>query len=205
MTIGQRSFAAVYDRLMAWAERTVYPKYRSYVAGEAKGKVLEVGAGTGVNLRYYPKDVSLTIVEPNPHMLRRLNRRAQEFDVTFEAHGSAAEGLPFPDRTFDTVVATLVLCSVADPANGLQEIRRVLVDGGELRFIEHVRSATSGWARVQNWMTPLWSWAAQGCHPNRDTVSIVRESGLEPVEIKTFSFGPYPTRPHVAGVARRVD
>ncbi len=205
MGIGQRIFATVYDRVMARAEKTVYAEYRPYVAGQAKGKVLAIGAGTGANLRYYPQGVSLTVVDPNPHMLRRLRRKARELAVELEAYELRAEGLPFPDRSFDTVVATLVLCSIDDPAQGLGEIRRVLVDGGELRFMEHVRGETSGWTRLQDWVTPVWKRFVQGCHPNRNTLAAIRQAGLEPVETKSFVFGPYPIRPHVAGVARRID
>ena len=205
MGISERIFAAVYDRVMARAEKTVFAKHRPYVAGKARGKVLEIGAGTGANLRYYPQGVSLTVVDPNPHMLRRLQRKAESLEVKLEAHELEAEELPFPDHSFDTVVATLVLCSVGDPAQGLGEIRRVLVDGGELRFIEHVRAETPGWARVQGLVTPLWKRVGLGCHPNRNTLAAIRQAGLEPVETTSFAFGPYPIRPHVAGVARRVD
>ncbi len=198
-----RLFAAIYDRLTAGAERRVFARWRLYVAGQARGRVLEIGAGTGANLRYYPKDVSLTILEPNRHMLRRLRARAAQLGIRVEAVERPLESLPFPDESFEAVVGTLVLCSVDDPLAGLREVRRVLKPGGELRFMEHVRAEGGGWARFQDLTTPLWKRLGAGCHPNRDAVASMRQAGLEIVELRRFRFGPYPVRPHVAGVARR--
>lgn len=198
-----RLFAAVYDRFMAGAERTVFARWRPCMAGGAAGRVLEIGAGTGANLRYYPKGVRLTVLEPNPHMLRRLRPKAEALGLDLEFVTDAAERLPFPDASFDTVVATLVLCSVDDPARGLREAFRVLAPGGQLRFMEHVRSASRGWAVFQDLVTPVWKWAGAGCRPNRDTVGLIRAAGFEVVELKEFRYGPYPVRPWVAGVARR--
>ncbi len=205
MTRKSRVFAALYDRLSARSEKGVYASYRPYVAGQARGRVLEIGAGTGANLRYYPSDLTLTVVDPNPHMLRRLEAKAAAMEVSVEVMEQAAEELPFADQSFDTVVGTLVLCSVDDQATSLGEIRRVLVPGGEFRFMEHVRATTGGWARLQDWITPVWKIFGDGCHPNRDTLSAMREAHLEVVEVRSFQFGPYPTRPHLAGIVRRPD
>ena len=103
------------------------------------------------------------------------------------------------------VLATLVMCRVDDPAAALTEVRRVLVPGGELRFMEHVRALTGGWGRFQDWATPVWKRIGGGCHPNRDTAATLKQVGLEVVEMQSFSFGPYPVRPHIVGVARCVN
>lgn len=136
-------------------------------------------------------------------MLRRLEANAAKLNLSLETGGHGAEELPFADNSFDTVVATLMLCSVDDPARSLEEVRRVLALGGELRFMEHVRAASRGWARFQDWVTPVWRRILAGCHPNRDTLSSIRETGFEVVELRTFNYGPHPSRPHIVGVARQ--
>ncbi len=199
-----RLFAAVYDRVTASAERSVFPRWRAFAAGEAKGRILEIGAGTGANLSYYPKGAQLTVIEPNPHMMKRLKAKAESLGISVSFIDQAAERLPFPDGSFDTVIATLVLCSVDYPAHSLSEIARVLTKGGELRFMEHVRSV-SGWRRFQDFSMPFWKTLAGGCHPNRDSVAAIKATGLEVVDLRPFSFGPYPVRPHVAGVAKKTS
>ncbi len=203
MPISQRLFAAVYDRLGRSAEAGAYGDYRPFVAGEATGKVLEIGAGTGANLAFYSPKVSLTAADPNPHMLRRLKHKAETLGLSVEVLELGAEALPMADDSLDTVVSTLVLCSIGDPAKALGEVRRVLVPGGELRFIEHVRAGGTSWARFQDFVTPVWRWFGGGCHPNRDSLTSIRQAGLEIVEVKPFVLGPYPVRPHIAGIARK--
>ncbi|MBM4405848.1 MAG: class I SAM-dependent methyltransferase [Chloroflexi bacterium] len=198
-----RLFAAVYDRVTASAERSVFPAWRAYVAGEAKGRVLEIGAGTGANLPYYPKGVRLTVIEPNPHMMKRLKAKSTRLglQVTYVTE-AVAERLPFLNASFDTVVSTLVLCSVDDPIHSLREVRRVLAARGELRFMEHVRDS-GRWRHFQDISTPLWRRVGAVCHPNRDTVAAIRAAGLEVAEVRAIRFGPYPVRPHVVGMARK--
>ena len=135
-------------------------------------------------------------------MLRRLEAKALRLGRSFTAVPGAAEQLPFPDASFDTVIATLVLCSVGDQTQVLTEMRRVLSPRGVLRFMEHVRSGGAGWFRFQSAITPVWKRVGAGCHPNRDTLAAIRDAGFEIVEVKSFQYGPYPTRPHVTGMAR---
>jgi SAM-dependent methyltransferase len=114
-----------------------------------------------------------------------------------------AESLPFPDDSFDTVVASMVLCSVTSPGRAAEEMGRVLRPGGELRFLEHVRSTNRAWAGVQDAITPVWSVFSGGCHPNRDTPATIRSAGFQ-VRVRRFPFGPpTPARPHTLGVARK--
>ena len=205
LRLRQRAFAFSYDFLGKSADRGVYKEYREYVAGQATGRILEIGAGTGANLGYYPADADLTLSDPNPFMLERLERKASDQGISVRTDHHAGEELPYADGSFDTVVSTLVMCSVSDPARSIVEIARILKPGGDFRFMEHVRGEGFIRERFQDLMTPLWRAFGDGCHPNRSTVSTIRQSGMEIAETRSFTFGPYPFRPHVAGVARKPD
>ncbi|HXG41141.1 MAG TPA: class I SAM-dependent methyltransferase [Dehalococcoidia bacterium] len=204
---GHKWFAAVYDRLCARAEATFLRPVRADVAGGARGLVLELGCGTGANFPYYRDDARVVATEPDPYMLARAARRARALGRPIAIVQAVAEALPFPDATFDTVVATLVLCSVDDPLRALAEARRVLRPGGELRFYEHVRYPAGPLALLQDAVTPIWRWFGAGCHPNRDTPRLFREAGLEVVRLDwSEPLPPLPpmclARLHVLGVAR---
>ena len=176
-------FALVYDRMTAGAERAGLADERRSLLANARGKTLELGAGTGSNVAHWPAAVTeLVLTEPDPHMARRLRRKlGQEppgFD--FEVVEVGAERLPFGDGEFDTVVATLVLCTVADPAAAAAEIARVLKPDGRLLALEHVRDpAGGGLAGWQDRMRRPWGWLAAGCHPNRDTRATLAAAGFD--------------------------
>jgi ubiquinone/menaquinone biosynthesis C-methylase UbiE len=173
------------------------------LAGEARGRVLEVGAGNGLNFAHFGNASSVVAVEPEPTMLRQARRRAGELARPVRLVRAVGEALPFPDESFDTVVVSLVLCSVSDPKATATEVRRVLRSAGELRFLEHVRSGSPRAARWQDRVDRLWGLFSGGCHANRDTVATLRAAGFE-VEGRSFPFGPpSPARPHVLGVARK--
>jgi ubiquinone/menaquinone biosynthesis C-methylase UbiE len=175
---------------------------RDELVDGVRGRVLEIGAGTGLNLRRYAPGVEVLALEPEPTMVRKARDRGRTAVARVRVVRGVAEALPFADGTFDTVVACYVLCSVADQAKAIGEIRRVVRPGGEVRVYEHVRSPHPGWALVQDLVTPAWHRVGCNCHPNRDTVSALRAGGFE-VEVRRFSFGPpAPVRPHVLGVAR---
>ncbi len=174
---------------------------RRLLAG-ARGAVLEIGGGTGANLPHYRDVDSVIVCEPDPFMRKRLGPKLEEARVPVEISAAGAEALPFPDGSFDTVVSTLVLCTVPDQGAALDEVRRVLRPGGRLLFIEHVRAAGSA-ARWQDRLEPLWGRLLGGCHPNRETFAAIEETGFE---IETFE-GFYPPEPlsvltpHVQGSA----
>jgi ubiquinone/menaquinone biosynthesis C-methylase UbiE len=205
---GHRWFAAIYDRMMASAERSYMRKVREEIAGGASGRVLEVGAGTGANFSYYNDHAEEIIAtEPDPYMLERAKRRAGEISRTIDVRQGPAEELPFEDDSFDTVVSTLVMCSTGDPRKALSEARRVLKASGQLRAFEHVRYEHAFGAFWQDVITPAWRWFGAGCHPNRDTVNLVREAGFEFERLElTKPTPPVPpmvfTRPHILGIAR---
>jgi ubiquinone/menaquinone biosynthesis C-methylase UbiE len=172
---GHPWLAAALDLLM----RPMYPA-RRLVVPEARGDVLELGVGTGLNFDLYdPAAVTRLVgVEPDPHMLRRARPRAATLPFPVELHETGAERLPFADDRFDTVVVTWALCTIPDPAGALAEARRVLRPGGRLLFIEHTRSPQGGVVRLQEALSPLWSRLAGGCRLDRAAVDLVRASGL---------------------------
>jgi ubiquinone/menaquinone biosynthesis C-methylase UbiE len=197
--------ALAYNRCMAGGEKAGLAETRSQLLAHAQGDVLEVGAGTGLNLRHYPGDIrSLTVTEPDPAMLRRLQRAVDAAGRPAVALRAPAEDLPFDDASFDTVVATLVLCSVDDQRRALRELRRVLRPAGRLLFFEHVRSDDDKLARRQdrlNWVTRLVSM----CDCNRSTLRTVESSGLvvEDVVHGDLPKSPLFLRPMIVGRAVR--
>jgi ubiquinone/menaquinone biosynthesis C-methylase UbiE len=165
--------------------------------------VLEIGGGTGSNLRYYVAGVtSLTLTEPEQPMLKRLEKKVREQRSVVKVVRAAAEELPFADDSFDTVVSTLVLCGVEDQTRSLREIRRVLRPGGRLVFIEHVRSDDPKLAKTQDRMNRLNRFLA-GCDCNRATLDAIRNAGfeVESVEQTTLSEVPKFVSPAIVGTA----
>ena len=192
--------AFIYDISLAISERRGMAARRGELLASARGRVLELGAGTGLNLRHYPDDVDLVVSEPDPGMRARLKRRAGR-DVTVVDAG--AESLPFPDDSFDTVVSTLVLCTVAAPDVALAEVRRVLASGGRLLLIEHVRAEAPRLARRQDRFAGLWHACAMGCRCNQPTVELLERAGLS-LELAPSRWRGMPSvvRPLVVGTAR---
>jgi SAM-dependent methyltransferase len=198
-----RVFAALYDHLLAPSERSWLGEQRRRLLAGVSGEVLEIGGGTGVNLAHYGNVDRLVVTEPEEPMRRRLEQRARSAARPVVVQDAPAEHLPFAESSFDTVVSTLVLCTVGDPSAALAEIRRVLRPGGRLLFIEHVRGEGRR-GRVQERITPLWRVLAGGCHPDRDTVSVIRRQGLEVRELTSLEprgLLELVVRPVVVGVA----
>jgi ubiquinone/menaquinone biosynthesis C-methylase UbiE len=199
---GHPWFAAVYDRLTRSAERNFLGAHRAWLCARAVGRVLDLGAGTGANLRYLAADVELLAAEPDPYMLGRARRRAAALGRPVAFLTDAAESLSLETASVDAVLATLVFCTVDDPARALGEIRRVLKPGGRLLFLEHVRLEHAPWGRIQDAVTPLWRALFAGCHPNRDTVTAIRQAGFDIEELERYSWGPLPGPLFVRGAGR---
>jgi ubiquinone/menaquinone biosynthesis C-methylase UbiE len=180
-----RAFSALYDRGLRASEKAGLEEMRRELLAEAGGRVLEIGAGTGVNVALYPQAVEeLVLVEPDPHMSKRLRQKLAASGRAAEVVEAPAERLPFDGASFDTAVATLVLCTVPDPVATVAELARLLKPGGQLLFIEHVRSERASLARWQDrWERP-WKFLADGCHCNRDTLATLRASELQPRDVQ---------------------
>jgi ubiquinone/menaquinone biosynthesis C-methylase UbiE len=201
-----RLFAALYDRVViAGPERGGLREMRAELLAAARGRVLELGAGTGLNLAHYGKSVTdLVLTEPDPHMAKRLRARAAVNRIPSEVVEAGAEQLPFDDGSFDTIVATLVLCTVDDPPRAVAEAARLLKPDGQLLLIEHVRADDPRRARWQDRFERPWGWVGAGCHPNRDTAATLNASfdtsALQPDQMPGTA--PPIVKPLIRGTAR---
>ncbi|NUT91640.1 MAG: class I SAM-dependent methyltransferase [Saccharothrix sp.] len=197
-------YAAVYDRYNRGAERTWLGEARALALSHARGQVLEIGAGTGMNLLRYRDVEKVVATEPDPAYLRQLRRRVPEAQVPVEVVDAPAERLPFPDASFDTVVSTLTLCSVDDPARSAAELRRVLRPDGALLLVEHVQTDAGGFVRAaQHASVPFWRLFVGGCRTNRPTLRTLAGAGFEVKELDRFNppHVPFVMFPFVVAVA----
>ncbi|HEY3358631.1 MAG TPA: class I SAM-dependent methyltransferase [Polyangia bacterium] len=177
---------------------------RASLCHRARGRVLDLGIGTGLNLLAYPTVDSVIGVDTSEQMLAVARARALacRYPVVLARH--AAEAMPFEDGEFDTVVSTFALCSVQDPAAVAREIRRVLSPDGLFLFLEHVRSPDPQLRRWQERFRWPWGKLLGGCDPSRDVVGAIRQAGLRIVELEEFDGRWLPlVRPHVMGAATR--
>ncbi|MEW8185619.1 MAG: class I SAM-dependent methyltransferase [Candidatus Thiodiazotropha endolucinida] len=169
-----------------------------------KGSVVEVGPGNGVNFRYYPKDLSVIAIEPNPYMHERLKEAAQTYNVDMELISTSAEVLELDDASIDAVICTLVMCTITNPEVALAEVHRVLKPGGHFIFIEHVAAPKGSGLRIaQDLLQRPWRWLFEGCHTNRETARLIEAAGFDKVEYECFKskIMPPPILPQIVGVA----
>jgi len=195
---GHPIVAGMLDVVMSGLKRV-----RHKVVPAATGDVLELGFGTGLNLPSYEGISSLVAIEPDPHMRRRAAKRAERLGVDVELEDAFAEELPYADGSFDTVVATFVLCTIPDPVAALREARRVLRKDGRLLFAEHVASSFAVPLRMQNLIDPLWGHFAGGCHVNRDALALIGEGGFSEVQHRPHGGQRFTISPVISGSARR--
>jgi ubiquinone/menaquinone biosynthesis C-methylase UbiE len=198
-----RFAAAIYEPFLRLGERRGMRARRRELLSGATGRVLEIGAGTGLNLEHYPGEVEeLVLAEPDGSMADRLEARLAG-SPHVRVVRMPAESLPFEDASFDTVVSTLVLCTVTDPQAALAEVRRVLAPGGKLLFWEHVRADSPRLARWQDRLAGPWAGFASGCQCNRPTVeTIAAELDLVSTETARWRGMPAIVKPLVTGEAR---
>jgi len=200
-------FARAYERISAESERRGTGEQRDRALAGLTGRVIEVGAGNGMNFPHYPPTVTEVVaVEPDDTLRALAEKAAANAPVKVLVVPGHSESLPFDDASFDAGVASLVLCSVPNPHRSLTELRRVIKPGGELRFFEHVRSVGTIRGLMQDALTPLWSRAGGGCHLNRDSAAEIRRAGFEIEELDRFSYAPLkyvPSHAHILGRARR--
>lgn len=190
------------------AEKAGQLEHRRELLAGLAGRIVEVGAGNGLNFPHYPPEVEEVVaVEPEAYLRERAREAAAEVAVPIGVVDGLAERLPLDHGSADGGVVSLVLCSVASQAAALAELRRVLRPGGELRFYEHVRGDTRGLARLQRAADVVWPHLAGGCHTHRDTPRAIERAGFAIETCRRFSFRPCsvlaPIEPHVLGRARR--
>ncbi len=198
---GHRWFSFCYSRFIAPADQKQWGEPRRRVMEGLKGRVVEVGVGSGTNLSYYPPDVQVVATEPDPHMLKRARVRLQELGATnVEIQQAPAERLPFDDASFDHAVCTWVLCTVDDLPRTLAEIRRVLKPGGTFRFMEHVGNDENVvWGGLQRVIAPVWRWMGAGCRLTQRTERFIEGAGFRFEWIERV---PGWLQPAIYGVAR---
>jgi ubiquinone/menaquinone biosynthesis C-methylase UbiE len=201
-----RRFARMYERMSAESERRGTAKHRDRMLAGLTGRVIEIGAGNGMNFSHYPDTVTEVVaVEPEDHLRGLAQRAAENAPVRVRVVAGHATALPVEDNGFDAAVASLVLCSISDTRAALNEIRRALKPSGELRFFEHVRSEKPWFGLLEDAITPLQSRLGGGCHPNRDTAAAIRAAGFDIDELDRFYYAPlrfYPRHAHILGRAR---
>src|SRR6478752_5994433 len=203
MSLRKNLFAATYDRMSRNTEEAGLREMRHGLLASADGNVLEIGGGTGANLGHYDGKIeSLVVTEPEPAMLRRLQKKARAQAPLAKILRAPAEDLPFEDESFDTVVSTLVLCGVDDQPRSLGELRRVLPPGGQLLFLEHVRSDDPSLARLQDRMNWLNRIVVQ-CDCNRSTLSTIETEGFTVSKLQRTELPKAPkfVRPLIVGAA----
>ncbi len=201
-------FARMYRRIAAEAEGKGASDHRDELLAGLAGRVIEVGAGTGLNFAHYPNDVSEVVaVEPESYLRAAAEAAAAAAATPVTVVDGTADELPAAAGKFDGGVTSLVLCSVPNQASALAELFRVIRPGGELRLYEHVRSAKPGFARVQRTLDLVWPWFGGGCHTSRGTEHAVTEAGFTIERVRHFTFRPAlcaaPVSPHIIGIARR--
>jgi ubiquinone/menaquinone biosynthesis C-methylase UbiE len=168
----------LYDALSSILDLCGFDRWRRALAAGAEGRILEVGCGTGRNFALYRTGARVVGLEPDRAALVLARRRAPGAPLVV----GRVEALPFRAGAFDTVVSSLVFCSVGEPLAGLVELHRVLGPSGELRMLEHVRDERPVWARLQDRVQPLWTAVTGGCHPNRETERLVAHAGFRILE-----------------------
>ena len=202
-------FARVYERLSLTEEATGGAAHRERLLAGLCGRVVEIGAGTGLNFAHYPQDViEVVAVEPEPYLRARAVEAAHRAPVPVTVIDGTADAVPLPDASVDAGVASLVLCSVPVQATALAELHRVIHPGGELRFYEHVLAEGARLARYQRRADRVWPLFSGGCHLARPTTSAIAAAGFEIIESDRFVFPTWwfarLSATHVLGRARRL-
>jgi len=201
-------FARFFTRCAPAAERLGGSAHREELLEGLEGRVIEVGAGSGLNFAHYPSTVTEVVaVEPEPYLRARATDAARQAPVPLRVVEGTAESLPVEADAFDAAVASLVLCSVANQATALAELSRVLRPGGELRFYEHILAEKPSLARLQRRVDLFWPYFGAGCHTSRDTLRAIEQAGFSVSSCRRFTFRPCllfaPVSPHMIGRATR--
>ena len=170
-------------------EKRKLSSIRRRLLKKATGQVLELGSGTGINFPLYQNVQSVTAIEPNPLMTERAVNNKSQAIVPIDIVQAGAENLPFEDETFDTLVATLVFCTIPDAEKAILEMKRVCKPNGTILMFEHVKMRNPFLSKLQDWLTPAWKKVCDGCCLNRETEKLVSQNGLKIIERKEFYRG----------------
>lgn len=202
---GNRRFARSYDAGCRLFEQKHGQHYRGGLVQNLHGSILEIGVGTGANFSYYQptRITELVGIEPNYYMLEVAQTKREQLALPIKLVQASAEQLPFADASFDAVVATLVLCSIPNPAQALAEFARVLKPDGKLYFFEHVAAQNSIGRFVQNVANPLWQIAEAGCQINRETATLIEKAGFKFETLEWAKVLGFPVNPQIWGVASK--
>jgi ubiquinone/menaquinone biosynthesis C-methylase UbiE len=200
--------ARLIERTMRTGEKRGQGEHRRQLLTGLTGRVVELGAGNGINFHYYPETVTEVVaVEPEDYLRRQAEKAAEEAPVPVRVMDGVSARLPLDDASCDAGVASLVLCTVPDQERALAELARVIRPGGELRFYEHVISRRPFEARIQRLAdATFWPRISGGCHQARDTTEAIARAGFEIESCERFAFSPaplLPPGPHILGIARR--
>jgi SAM-dependent methyltransferase len=201
-------FVFAWKRFAAASMAHGQAEHRRRLLAGLSGRVIEIGAGEGLNFAYYPETVTEVLaVEPENHLRTQAIEAASQARVPITVIPGLADALPAEDESFDAAVCSLILCSVPDQVAALAELRRVLRPGGELRFYEHVAAEQQPLALIQGVVDPVWSRIGGGCHLTRHTGSALEPAGFSIERIERFTFKPGLlatfSSPHILGTARR--
>jgi ubiquinone/menaquinone biosynthesis C-methylase UbiE len=181
-----RTFAKWYDFFMSPLEQRKFKRIRSELLKGASGKVLELGSGTGINFPLYNNVDTVTAIEPSKSMINRSLTTQQSAVVPIEIVNASAENLPFEDHTFDTVVATLVFCTIPNVEKAIHELKRVCKPDGKILLFEHVKMENTVLSKMQESLTPFWKKICDGCCLNRETLKEFTNQGLKIERIEHF-------------------
>nr|WP_246141182.1 class I SAM-dependent methyltransferase [Bacillus marasmi] len=184
-----KNFAKWYDFFMNPLEKGKFKTIRAELLGDANGKVLEIGSGTGVNFPLYEKAQAVHAIEPNLAMIEKSILKKKHARVPIEIHNAGAERLPFDTNSFDSVVATLVFCTIPNVDEALNEIKRVCKPGGSILFFEHVKLENPVLSKLQDWLTPTWKSLCDGCCLNRNLEQLLKSHRMEITETKEYYKG----------------
>lgn len=199
MTLQHPCFGRLYPKVSRWLDSRGGSELRAQLLAPLTGRVIEVGAGNGLNFAHYPASVtSVFAIEPEDVLRSEARRAARSASAPISIVNARAEQLPAQDDSFDAAVVSLVLCSIVHPGRALAELRRVVRPGGMIRFYEHVRSPKPIIGVIEDVVTPAWSVFAGGCHLNRDAPAMIQGAGFEIIELARF---PFAGVTHVLGTA----
>lgn len=178
-----------YDIFMSPLEKKKFRRIRNDLLSKATGHVLEIGAGTGINFPQYERAEKVVAIEPNRYMIERSLLKRNQSKVPIEMIQANAEELPFSSNSFDTIVGTLVFCSIPNPEKAIDEIKRVCKPGGKILLFEHVKMKNRFLAALQDWLTPLWKYICDGCCLNRDTLGLLNDHRLSIMKVEHYYNG----------------